>query len=244
MIQLVKNAMLNLLFPQDISCVACDVDLDLEKAYRYGLCDSCLKDIGWIKGPTCKACGGPLGQVTETGICYNCEKSVSYLENCEACFDYSGVGKDLIMDLKYNRKTYLGSVLASMMKDVIVSTYSQEIDLIVSVPLHQSRLRERGFNQMDLIGQPLSQMLEIPYSDKALIRNRKTPKLKELDRLERKEVMEGLFSAQKDYVLGKRVLLIDDIFTTGATMNACAKALFESGALNVYGAVLSVNFRD
>jgi len=244
LIKLIRDSILNMIFPRNISCAACDIDLDLNKVYRYRLCDTCLEGLGWIKGPTCKSCGGPLVQMTETGVCYNCDKTVSYLENCEACFDYSGIGKDLIMDLKYNRQTYLGQVLAEMMKDVITATYSSDIDLIVSVPLHRSRLRQRGFNQMDLIGGPLSEMVGIPYSDKALVRNRKTPRLKGLNRQDRKVVMEGLFSAQKSYVRGKRILLIDDIYTTGATMNACAKALFESGALNVYGAVLSVNFRD
>lgn len=244
MLKLIKDSVLNLIFPSHISCAACDLDLDLDKVHRYGLCESCLEDIGWIKGPTCKTCGGPLIQETEVGVCYNCQKSVSHLENCEACFDYSGIGKDLIMDLKYKRHTYLGEILAEMMRDVILATRSQEIDLIVSVPLHRNRLRQRGFNQMDLIGKPLSNMLRVPYSHEALVRSKNTPRLKGLDRLERKALMDGLFLADKKQVLGKRILLIDDIFTTGATMNACAKALFESGALNVYGAVLSVNFRD
>ncbi len=240
----IKNHLLNIIYPNDVSCLICDQDLDFQEKHRYGLCNECNTELDWIKGRTCKACGGPLPEFIENDTCYNCEKQVSYLTDCVACFGYSGLGKDLIMDLKYNRKTYLGIALSEMLGDVIIASFPHEIDVIVSVPLHSRRLAERGFNQMDLIGEPLSAKLGISYSKAALVRRKNTPRLKNLDRHDRKAIMDGLFLANKEHVLGKSVLLIDDIYTTGATMNACAKSLLDSGALNVYGAVLSVNFRD
>lgn len=244
MVEGFKNHLLNIIFPSDVSCISCNRDLGTLRENPYGLCTKCSEKLDWIKGATCRTCGGPLSEFAEGEVCYNCEKQVSYLSDCEACFGYSGLGKDLIMDLKYNRKTYLGIPLAEMLGDVIGASYAYAFDIIVSVPLHRKRLAQRGFNQMDLVGEPLSVKLAVPYVGAALVRSTNTPRLKNLDRHDRKEVMEGLFSAKKECVLGKRVLLIDDIYTTGATMNACAKALLEAGALNVYGAVLSVNFRD
>tara|TARA_Y100000588_G_C14134494_1_gene873176 strand:+ start:188 stop:928 length:741 start_codon:yes stop_codon:yes gene_type:complete len=234
----------NLIFPPSITCNGCGKDLDMEISHRYDLCDVCIDQISWVKGKTCKACGGPLPQSYPQEICYNCMKKINYFTQVEACFLYDGLGKQLIMDLKYNRKTYLGQSLANMMYDVASTCFAEPIDLVVSVPLHKKRLAERGFNQMDLVGEPLSEKLEVQYNPEALIRNVNTPRLKNLDRKKRMDIMETAFLAQQSYVLGKRVLIIDDIYTTGATMNACAKVLLEAGALNVYGLALSVNFRD
>ena len=143
----IKNHLLNIIYPNDVSCLGCDKDLDMQIEHRYGLCCECNEKLDWIKGRTCKACGGPLPQFAEGEVCYNCEKQVSYLSDCEACFSYSGLGKDLIMDLKYNRKTYLGVSLSEMIGDVIIASFPYEFDIIASVPLHGRRLAERGFNR-------------------------------------------------------------------------------------------------
>ena len=238
----IKNHILNIIYPDSITCIGCGRDIDLTK--RYGLCDVCISEVPWIKGRSCNACGGPLSEFYDSNICNSCAKFESVMVSCIACYGYSGLGKDLIMDLKYNRKTYLGVHLAEMMSDLINTTIIDDIDLITTVPLHKKRLLARGFNQMDLVGQPLSQLLEISYQNNAITRLRNTPRLKTLDRQDRKSTIDQLFEANRIFVVGKRVLLIDDIFTTGSTMNACAKALLDAGALTVYGAVLSVNFRD
>ncbi len=240
----IKNHILNIVYPENITCINCDVDLDENTNHRYGLCSSCLLGIDWIKGRTCQSCGGPLADFHNNNICYNCEKVKSSLVSNAACFGYSGVGKDLIMDLKYNNKTYLGKHFAEMIADLISTTIIEEIDMIVSVPLHKKRFNERGYNQMDVVGQPLSKIVNIPYESTALQRLRNTPRLKNLDRMERKATTDALFKANPNVVAGKRVLLIDDIYTTGTTMNACARALLSENALLVYGIVLSVNFRD
>jgi len=243
-VEYMAQRILNLIYPEGITCDGCGTELTQEKVSRYNLCDRCLDDVVWVKGPTCKSCGGPVPLVSETNICYNCMKRESYLSETQACFLYEGTGKKLIMDLKYNRKTFLGEPLGQMMYDVASASFAEAIDLILSVPLHKSRLSERGFNQMDLMGNPLSEKMGVPYSNTVLIRKVNTPKLKNLNRNERKNVMREAFLVEKESVLGKRILLIDDIFTTGSTMNACAKVLLEAGALNVYGLALSVNFRD
>jgi ComF family protein len=239
-----KEHLLNIVYPEGISCLGCGRDIELDLEYRYGLCSDCISEINWISGKTCKACGGPISELSESQMCHSCETRFSYLVNCEACFLYEGLGKDLIMELKYNRKTYLGKTLGKMLADVAGASYCETFDLVVSVPLHKRRYAERGFNQMDLIGEVTAEVLEVEYRSDALQRQTNTPRLKGLNRHERKDIMEGLFLADKQIVLGKRILLIDDIYTTGATMNACAKVLLEAGALNVYGSVLSVNFRD
>ena len=244
MMSQLKKHILNIIYPENICCISCDKDLGINETYRYGLCNACEAQITWITGRTCRACGGPLPIEHDSEICYNCEKVESVLIRCEACYGYSGLGKDLIMDLKYKRKTHLGKYLARMMADVVKTTLIDDVDLIVSVPLHKKRLNERGFNQMDVIGEALSVDLSMPYENSAITRTKNTPKMKTLDRQDRKHAINALFDANPDLVLGKRILLIDDIYTTGSTMNACAKSLLSAGALTVHGAVLSVNFRD
>lgn len=244
MIDEVKEHLLNLIFPKGNSCVACDREISLDAVHRYGLCSNCLKRVHFIKGRTCRACGGPIPNGSEENICHGCAKQVSYLDECIACFGYSGVGKDLIMKFKYERETFLGESLSYIMADIVKASLGETYDMIVAVPLHERRWAERGFNQMDIIGEHLSKQLNVEYVPSILMRTKDSPRLKNLDRYERKEIMEDLFSADSTVVLGKKILLIDDIFTTGATMNACARVLHEAGALNVYGLVLSVNFRD
>ncbi len=238
------DVFLKILYPERISCIHCGIDLDMEDRYRYDLCSRCMDDMHWIQGPTCKYCGGPIPPDNETEYCYSCAVSGSNIIGCVACFEYYGTGKQLIMDYKYSKNTYLGRYFAAMLYDNIVSAGEFAPEVIVPVPLHASRLRSRGFNQMEIIGSALGEMLQVECLADAIHRNKKTPRLKRLGREMRRAVLEDAFGVEAPKVRGKHVLLIDDIFTTGATMNLCAQALYEAGAARVYGAVLAVNIKD
>jgi ComF family protein len=235
---------LNIVYPKKIACIYCGVDLSRHRAYRYELCESCAHEVKWIKGRSCKYCGAPIPNQLETPYCYTCAVGEHALESCLACFEYGNVGKQLIMDYKYNQSTYLSRYFSQMLYDNIIALGKCDFDIIVPVPLHTSRRRERGFNHMQNISQMLADQLGVLSSETALRRVKATPRLKNLNKEARKKVLKGVFQACSDQVSGKRILLIDDIFTTGSTMNLCAKALLSAGASEVHGAVLSVNIKD
>ena len=109
------------------------------------------------------------------------------------------------------------------------------LDIITSVPLSLVRFKERGYNQATLLARPIALYMNIPFSSKILLRTRETRTQVGLSVLERKENMDGAFTARHELVQGKNVLVVDDVATSGATLNACAKALIDEGASNVYG---------
>jgi ComF family protein len=146
--------------------------------------------------------------------------------------------KRAIHQLKYQRNIGLGEILARPLARLLVDT-KWDIDLISAVPLDQKRKQERGFNQSDLLARPLGWLADIPYDREAVIRKRETKSQVGLSREERKENMIGAFWGQPDIVAGKSVLIIDDVITTGSTINACAKAMIESGAKRVFGLTLA-----
>ncbi len=236
--------MLRIIYPEKIACIHCGIDLSRHRVYRYDLCESCLRQVRWIEGRSCKYCGAPIPSQLETPYCYTCAVSGHALESCLACFEYADVGKQLIMDYKYNQSTYLSRYFSQMLYDNIMAQGEIEFDMIVPVPLHVSRKRERGFNHMERISKVLAEQLDVLSSGTALQRIKATPRLKNLNRDERKRTLEGVFKADKAQISGKRVLLIDDIITTGSTMNFCAEVLLSAGASAVHGAVLSVNIKD
>lgn len=141
----------------------------------------------------------------------------------------------LIHNLKYNEKTDVGIFLGNMIGERLkLSSFYADIDFIVPVPLHQRKLRSRGYNQSRFIAEGISAVLNIPMDEEILIRTVSTESQTRKNRFSRYENMKTVFKvAAKEKVTGKHILLIDDVITTGATLESCANALFNHGALKI-----------
>ena len=143
--------------------------------------------------------------------------------------------REVLMDYKYNGKGYIGRKFGDILYDRI-SCENIQIDVIIPVPISRERMRKRGYNQSSVMSQQLALRMEVPFDDKSLVRIKNTHMLRSLDPAERKLVLEGAFAYSEGNVpdlCGKRVLLIDDIMTTGATADACSKVLLDAGAESV-----------
>lgn len=186
--------------------------------------------------------------VSDTVPCSKCLQSlnresfhfihpVSPVDELRAWYPYEGAASELVKALKYNRETSLTTFMAQELSDLF-DTWDPEVDLIVPVPIHRSRMGERGFNQALALCDSLPKSLMA----KGLVRIRKTRPQVELTPEQRAKNLAGAFRCNEDLV-GKRVLLIDDVFTTGATAAECAKALKAAGAAWVGVLVFAVRRR-
>ncbi len=156
-----------------------------------------------------------------------------------ASFEYGGAVSAAVVRLKYGGRPDLGPRLGRSMLRA-AEPFSGAIDLVIPVPLHPRRLAERGYNQAALLAAPIARTLETTFAPRALERSRDTPRQALLDRGERLENVAGAFSVRASApVRGARVLLIDDVRTTGATIAECAHALASSGAASVVALVLA-----
>ncbi len=150
-------------------------------------------------------------------------------------FIKSGSVSSLLYKLKYGNVPELGEVLGRWFgKDLQEVGIGEEYDLIIPVPLHKSKFRKRGYNQSDGIAKGLSEVLNLPFSDKVLIRSHKSQSQTSKGRIERWKNVENIFEVKKPgEVKDKRILLVDDVLTTGATLEACATAVVKAGCADV-----------
>ncbi|MEL7672534.1 MAG: ComF family protein [Chloroflexota bacterium] len=154
------------------------------------------------------------------------------------CAEYDGAIGAAIRALKYGGQTRLAEPLGTLLaRSLYRSGWS--IDLIVPVPLHPARLRDRGYNQAKLVSLYASRALAIPVSSSAVWRVRDTPSQVDLNARERRANMKGAFESDAEIVRGRSVLVVDDVLTTGATIGACAEALRLAGAARVFGATVA-----
>ncbi|MBX6763646.1 MAG: ComF family protein [Rubrobacteraceae bacterium] len=212
------QALADLFYPQ--RCVGCG-----ERA-RDVLCHGCFERLPLISGPLCERCGAP--STFATPVCGRCRGLDYAFERARSALVYEGVGKELVHTLKY--QAYFGAV-ERVLAPLLTGLVEGRFDLIVPVPLHRSRLRKRGFNQSWVIARALARRINTPVSDKLVV-VRRTRDQVDLSGRERWANVRGAFGA-REAVVG-RVLLVDDVFTTGATMSACAAALLEAGAEQVH----------
>jgi len=145
----------------------------------------------------------------------------------------SPLGKALLQ-LKYSPNRLLAFRMSQWLVELL-SRESWQVDLVVPVPLGKDRLRQRGYNQAGLIASALAKSQHLPFSDRALWRVRETLSQVGLDATARMKNVQGAFSADSAIVEGKRVIVVDDLYTTGATLSSCAQALLQVGAVEVYG---------
>lgn len=203
------------------------------------ICQSCRehpKAVRWVEEPFCDRCGlGYEGAITTTFVCANCSDMDLKFKAARAAADFSGLVKEVIHRFKYNRNEWFEPYLA----ELLIARAAEDIaanrpTLIVPIPLHRRKHHERGFNQAERLAQRLSLAMGIPMA-KPLERVKKTENQALMDRRERIDNVKNAFEyvAQEPLPNGARVLLVDDVLTTGSTASACAAELLENGAAEV-----------
>jgi ComF family protein len=228
------DSLLELVYPEKNMCFICGrCGEDIGDTY---VCSDCMNKIRKIEAPVSRKCGKHLAS-TSSDLCTDCRSHMNYFEISRSPFLYDGLIKDLIYGFKYYNKPYLYKFFGRALIDCLNKNDFGDIDFILSVPLHKSKMRSRGYNQSELTARYVSDKLGKVYAD-ALIRTKKTPKQSGQTRDERRENLRGAFAVRKNKktegIISSSVLLIDDVYTTGSTVNECSKVLLEYGVNKVY----------
>jgi competence protein ComFC len=198
-------------------------------------CQDCQSRVHQILGPICRCCGGVL---STSGLCQECENDPPTYSALRSFAIYEGPIRRAIHNMKYEGDIALAEILARPMIGYLENV-DWKINLVVPVPSSKERRKIRGYNQASLLAFPVALSCSISYEPKALLKIRETHTQVGLSLRERKENVLDAFYALKDKVERKNILVIDDVATSGATMAACAKALMEQGAKQVYGLTLA-----
>jgi competence protein ComFC len=229
---------------------------------KYALYRSLWRAVDWLFPPTCGGCGSPgsswcdpchqgtailstiptcriCGRPWEAGrACPSCQQTPPAFSQLVSWALFSGSIRNAIHRFKYRNDIGMGETLSSFLLDIF-NQAGWDVDLIIPVPLNRKRHRQRGYNQAILLARPLSLATGIPMSTSALIRNRPTHSQVGLNFTQRIDNVHAAFTADSKEVKSKCVLLIDDVATTGATLNACSEALQKAQAGRVFALTLT-----
>jgi ComF family protein len=221
-------AVIDFFFPP--LCLLCRAFLSAPEE-KY-LCTECLDAFPLISGPLCPICGIPfVSQQGADHVCSRCIDRMPYFDSARAIGAYDGALRKAIHQFKYNNRSLLsaplGSILSQHGKTVLPrDTY----DVVMPVPLHPRRLRQRGFNQSLFLARSVAQAWGIAFDREGLHRTRWTDPQTMLPQKERRHNVKGAFAYQGRGVTAKAVLLVDDVYTSGSTANECAQVLKKQGA--------------
>lgn len=222
-----RGAALDLLFPR--WCVGCGGGGSF-------LCASCQLSLPRITPPVCPRCGRPQAH---SQLCAGCAEWSAAIDGIRSPFRFEGAVRQAVHQLKYRNLRGLARPLAGLLSDY-TSASPLSGDVLVPVPLHGRRLRERGYNQSALLARELGGMLRLPVIDDCLVRLRhNSPQARTSSVEERRSNVLGVFACRDDRLRERQVVLIDDVATSGATLDACAAALKDSGAASVWALVLA-----
>lgn len=217
---------LNLIFP--LRCPVCDEVLPMGSSC---LCDSCKKKLIIIKTPFCMKCGKQLNNF-EKEYCFDCSSKEHHFTRGRAVFDYQCI-LDGIYRFKYSNRQEYADFFAHSILDVLGDELKNwQADAIVPVPLHKSRLKKRGYNQAELIGKKLSKITHIPLKNQLIIREKNTIPQKTLDYASRINNLKKAFKIVENDVKLSTIVIIDDIYTTGSTIDAVSLELREHTSIN------------
>jgi len=234
-LQTARDALASVVFPAP--CRMCASTLDT--ASRVPICAPCLASFDRIHGPLCVCCGRPIIS-PQAGdflvvLCRLCRAETYGFDFARSFALYNSPMVRAILLLKHDAVAPLGVWFADQLAELVASTPEcLNADVIVPVPLHPTRLRERGYNQAELIARPLGRRLHLPLKPFLLVRTKPRPDKLRLTRHERWETVRGAYVAREGIRVDKlHILLVDDVMATGATLDACSKALRKAGAARV-----------
>lgn len=223
--------LLDFIFPG--YCYICNLSLANPDKY---LCSSCLEKLPVLPTSFCSFCKTFLNNLP---IDHNCK---TYLHSVYSLWTYAEGVETLIHKFKYEGKVGLGKILGQVLAQQLSSqSFWPEIETLIPVPLYSSRKRERGYNQAEVLAQALADCTKVKPISNALRRCRNTPDQTHLSSAERKENVKDAFKVDEGIDFSKMtIMLVDDVITTGATLNECAKTLKQNGAEKVHACTLAV----
>ena len=231
------DRMLGVLYPK--RCVACDkVLLKIEK--ETGFCRDCASKIKLVGPVACMKCGSPLKD-NRVELCKNCKSIVRTFTQNKAIYQYTGEMKNAMYRFKYgNRRCYAKTFAKHGLHYYGSWIKGMDIEAIVPVPMYKKKEKQRGYNQAAVFAKALSDLTGIPVESEIVRRERETEAMKQLNALKRKKNLLNAFSLQKKGVQFKKVLLVDDIYTTGTTMDEVAKVLKLGGVEEIFGLTVCI----
>lgn len=234
------EALPGLLFPR--RCPVCD-DIVMPKGELC--CPECRSLLSYVREPVCMKCGKEISDGTEE-YCSDCRKHRRTFEYAISVFNYTDIASDSLSAIKYkNRREYLDFYAEEALRRRGERLLNIHADCMIPVPVHPARLRKRGFNQAALLAEKIGEKLNIPVEENFLRRNRNTAPQKVLGPAERLKNLQQAFTTDKaapEWM--RRVILVDDIYTTGATAEACTRVLRASGVEKVYVFTICVGAGD
>jgi competence protein ComFC len=242
----VSDALVSVIFPA--GCRICDALLT--SASRVPICETCLGSFVPVPASACQICGRPLPALPQSQgsplLCPACGDKTYTFDRARSFAVYEGNLVRAILLLKFERIEPLGDWFAQRLAELVEKEADAlEADVVVPVPLHRQRERERGYNQAALLSKPLAKRLRLPHKAVLLMRMRARPDKRILSLEERWESVRGAFATRPgSQVDNQRVLLVDDVLTTGATLDSCARALREAGAKSVVGLTIARAVRN
>lgn len=225
-LKLALNNVLNLVFPP--RCLSCLATVDTSGV----VCHKCWSKMEFIAKPCCARCSNPFPYNIDEELCYYCKDDPPSFSNAFAVVKYDDFSDKLIYSLKYYDRTDLASTLSAMMISKIAEL-AHSIDIITCVPIHKNKLKKRGYNQAALLAKHVANAIGKPFNPSILIKTKDTISQSGLSKEERKENVKhsfGINAKHSKKVFRKNVLIIDDVITTGATLNECCKKLKRAGA--------------
>lgn len=210
-------------------CPGCGAVTEADHAF----CTGCWQGLDFLAHPACGTCGAPCDYDEGADTrCAACLARPPALDGMRAAVAYDAVPRRIALRLKHGRRPGLAETIARRLERLVDAADTPP--LIAPVPLHRWRIWSRGYNQSALIGRALARRTGLPFVPDLLVRRRATPSLRGLGRSERRQAVHDAFAVPPGHAItGAAVLLIDDVFTTGATANACARALKAAGAGDV-----------
>lgn len=225
---MIFNNIIDFIFPR-----RCPICHEIVKTKGKIICDDCKERLPYIKEPFCMKCGKPV--LKDEEYCSQCMKTDYPFTEGRSVFVYDDVMRKSIYRFKYNgRSEYAEFFAQEIYRKYADKIKSYNADVIIPVPIHKSKLKSRGYNQAYLIAKELSKLTQIPVNNNYLIRVKKTKVQKNLGAKERSANLKNAFKIRANKVQYCSAILIDDIYTSGATLSACSRVLLGDGIIRVY----------